>query len=283
MNGAGTTDTGRPSVDELLGRVDDAWRDADRLRGLVVDALDEGFGSEILPAAERVYAIDPDPERGVVLYALALRGCARHEQAEKVLMAHIRARGGRADTWFALAPLASWRDSANDVATALDNALRHDPDHADALVWGWKYHARHDGPDGADRWLADHARGSWRAAVMLGERALHGGDLDRALTLFGTACDLGPRRPEPLLRAARALAGAGYDVECVELVTSRWSGSRGALPLVEAVEAQLRLGRVSGAVFALARLRGVRDVEEDHPEVLDLYRRVERARAAAGL
>lgn len=273
----------RPNVDELLEQVEEAWRDADRLHALVMEALDAGFGSEILPAAERARTIDPDPERGVVLYALALRGCARHERAEAVILEHIKARGGRADTWFALAPLASWRGSPNDVGTALDNALRHDPDHADTLEWGWKYHARHGGPDRADQWLADRARGSWLASVMLGERALRAARLDRALEWFAAACDLGPRRPEPLLRAARALARAGHDTECVELVTSRWSGSCGALPLVEVVEAQLRLGRVSGAVFALARLRGVRDVEREHPQVLDLYRRVDRARLAADL
>ncbi|UOE18190.1 hypothetical protein NI17_015210 [Thermobifida halotolerans] len=273
----------QPSVDALLEAVDDAWDDADRLRALVRGALDAGFGPEILPAAERVRRLDPDLDRGAVLHALALRGCGRHEQAERELVAHIRARGGHADTWFALVPLAERRGSAADIATALANALRCDPNHAGALVWGWRYHTRQDGLARADRWLAEYAPDSWRATVMLGERALYQEEVERAVELFDAACERGPRRGEPLLRGARALARGGHDAECVELVLSRWSGSRGAEPLMEAIEAQLRLGRVADAVFALARLRGLRDVERDHPEAADLYRRVARARAEAGL
>ncbi|GLU49697.1 hypothetical protein [Nocardiopsis ansamitocini] len=275
----------RPTVDELLARVEDAWRDPARLRALVHDALDDGFGAEILPAARRVREIDPDLDRGVLLYALALRGCARHEQAEKILIAHVKARGGRADLWFALAPLASWRGSVNDVNTALDNALLHDPDHADALTWGWKFQSRQheDGGEHADQWLADRSGAGWRAGLMLGERALHHGRTDAALELFERSCDRAPRRAEPLLRAARALAGAGLDEECARLVLAHWSGSRGPWPLIELIEAQLRLGRIADAAFALARLRGVRDLGDAAPAAAEVSRRAEAARLAAGL
>ncbi|KUP95527.1 hypothetical protein AC529_17175 [Thermobifida cellulosilytica TB100] len=272
----------RPSVDELLEAVDAVWNDVDRLRALVHGALDAGFGPEVLPAAERVRVLDPDLDRGVVLYAQALSACGRDDRAEEELVRHIRARGGHADTWFALAGLADRRDDDEDVATALDQALRCDPDHADALVWGWRRHAERHGPQQADAWLAELAPGSWRATVMLGERVLYRDDVAQAVELFGAACARAGRRGEALRRAARALAARGHDAECVALVTAHWSASHGPLPLVEAIEAQLRLGRVSEAVLGLARLRGLRDAE-DHPEVADLYRRVEHLRAQHGL
>src|SRR5690606_14370184 len=136
----------RPSVDALLEAVDAVWDDIDRLRAIVRAALDAGFGPEVLPAAERVRDLDPDLDRGIVLYTSALRACGRHDRAERELVRHIEARGGHPDTWFALVGLAERRGSAEDAATALDNALRLDPDHADALVWGWRRHARDQGP-----------------------------------------------------------------------------------------------------------------------------------------
>lgn len=273
----------RPSVDALLEAVDAVWDDVDRLRAIVRAALDAGFGPEVLAAAERVRDLDPDPDRGIVLYTSALRACGRHDRAERELIRHIEARGGHPDTWFALVGLAERRGSAEDVATALDNTLRLDPDHADALVWGWRRHARAQGPQRADAWLAERAPDSWRATVMLGERALHRGEVESAVELFAAACRRGGRHGEPLRRAARALAARGRDAECAALVAAHWSASHGPLPLMEAVEAQLRLGRVADAALAVARLRGLGDVERDHPEVADLYRRVERARARHGL
>ena len=275
--------TERPSVDALLEAVDHVWNDVDRLRDLVRSALHEGFGPEVLPAAQRVRELDPDLDRGMVLYALALRACGRHVEAERELIRHIKGRGGHADTWFALVPLAERRGSTRDVATALANALRCDPDHREALVWGWRYHARQHGAEQADAWLAEQAPRSWRATLMLGERALHRGELDSALELFTAACTRGARHGEPLRRAARALAAQGHDTECISLVLSHWKASHGPLPLVTAIEAQLRLGRISDAVLAVARLRGLGEAERDHPEVAEVCRKVEQLRVHHGL
>ncbi|RCV55915.1 hypothetical protein [Marinitenerispora sediminis] len=268
---------------ELAERVAEAWHDPERLRSLVLGALDGGSGREVLPAAERLREIDEDAERGTLVLALALRGCAEHRRAEDVLLRHIRTHGGGADTWFALAPLASWRGSTADVDTALDNALRYDPDHADALAWGYKHQARRHGDEHAVRWLTERSRQSWRATVMLGELALHRGDAGSAVQLFASACDLRPRGPGPLAAAARALAAAGRDDECARLVVERWTGSCGPWPLIEAVEACLRRGRAGDAALALARLRGV-ELDADAVErAADLSLRVDAACLAAGI
>ncbi|MFC7327571.1 tetratricopeptide repeat protein [Marinactinospora rubrisoli] len=269
--------------DELAERVAGAWHDPERLRALVLGALDDGLGREVLPAAERLRDIDGDPERGTLVLALALRGCAEHRRAEDVLVRHIRAHGGSADTWFALAPLASWRGSTADVDTALDNALRYDPNHADALAWGYKHQARRHDDAHALRWLEQRARDSWRATVMLGELALHRGDVDAAVERFAAACALHPRRPGPLDAAARALAAAGYDDACARLVVAHWTGSCGPWPLIEAVEACLRRGRAADAALALARLRGVELSPEAAEWTADLSLRVDAACLAAGI
>lgn len=64
---------------------------------------------------------------------------------------------------------------------------------------------------------------------------------------------------------------------------AHWKASHGPLPLVEAIEAQLRLGRISDAVLAVARLRGLGDVERGCPEVAEVYRKVAQLRVQHGL
>ncbi|MGI5118848.1 tetratricopeptide repeat protein [Marinactinospora thermotolerans] len=261
----------------------EVWDDPDLLYAAVLRALDQGRAREALPAAERLRDIDDDAQRAVLAHALVLRACAEHARAENVLIRHIRARGGSADTWFALAPLASWRGSDRDVATALDNALRHDPDHPDALEWGYKYRLREEGPQAAAQWVAERSERSWRARIILGELELRGGDTQTALDLFETACRSAPSEPGPLAAAARILAAEGHDAICAALVRRHWTGSRGPLPLIEAIEADLRLGRPGDAALALARLRGLEIPQELVAVVADVRRRVEAACAARGL
>lgn len=267
---------------DLAGWVEDAWQDADRLRAIVYDALDEGRGAEVQNAAQRLLAIDDDLDRAAVTNALVLRMCAEHERAERDLRAHIKARGGVADTWFALAPLAAWRGDENDVNTVLDTALACDPNHADTLHWGWGYQRRHYGERWAATWLRDRTSGSWLALTMRGEHLLAWHDLDAAMQLFHDACREERRDPGPLVRATQALAEHGDDEATVQLVVRHWNGERGPWPLVTALEAQLRMDRIGEASLLMARLRGLSLSGDVHRIVIDLDRRVSAAARASG-
>lgn len=279
MTGAG----GAAPSGDLRSAVQAAWDDADRLREIITAALDRGEAAGLVAAARRLYAIDSYPEQAVGLLALVLRTNADHEGAERVLLDHLRKHGGDAETWFHLAPLAAWRGDVGDMDKALDNALYHDPNHAQALDWGFRQRQRTDGPEAAIHWLWRHSSESWRAHVMLGRQALEWGETARGIEYFRAATELAPHAPGPLAEGARALFDNGLDAEVPAFVLGRWRGTHGPTPMMYVVEAGLRSGNAAEAAMAVGRLRGL-DIPPAHREaVADLERRVQIACQEAGL
>ncbi|PRY01541.1 hypothetical protein [Allonocardiopsis opalescens] len=269
--------------EELAEWLRAAWDEPDRLHDLIVAALDEGRATEVREAARRLTEIDPEPARSAAVLALVKRTCADHQGAERVLLDHIRAHGGSAGIWFSLAPLAAWRGSENDVGTALGNALKYDPDHWETLHWGYRHYLRHGGAQAALDWLERYKARSWRAHLMIGTVLLDRGDREDAFACFEAACELAPNHPGPLSGVAEALLGAGLLAELADVVLRRWRGVHGPVPLIHAIEADLRLGRAADAALALSRLRGLRVPPETAGQVAELERRVRAACAAAGL
>lgn len=274
---------GESAAADTMGRLHAAWDDPDSLYQEITAALDSGVAAEVVPAARRLREIDPIAPRGANTLSLALRTCADHAGAERVLIDHLNRGHDDAFTWLNLAPLAAWRAAFDEVDEALDNALRVDPDYADALEWGFRHHQRHGGTDAALAWLADHAGRGWRAQVMLGRESLEFGDLEGALDAFGSACDAAPQRPEPLTAISEALASAGRPEELVDFVLRRWRGSHGPYPLLHAAEANLRLGSPGDAALNLSRLGGLQIPSECAEWARDLRQRVDEACDRAGI
>ena len=274
---------GAAPTGDLDAAVQAAWDDPERLRALITAGLDQGEATRLVAAARRLYAIDPYPERAVGLLALVLRTCADHEGAERVLLDHLRAHGGDAETWFHLAPLAAWRGNHADVETALNNALRYDPNHAQALDWGFRQRQRNDGAEAAIHWLWQHSEESWRAHVMLGRQALEWGETGRALEYFTAAAEMSPHDPGPLTEGGRALYDHGMDAELSSFVLARWRGTHGPMPVMFVVEAGLRGGKAAEAALAVGRLRGLIIPPAYTDAVADLERRVQEACQEAGL
>lgn len=240
--------TERPS---LRQRLQAAWESPDRLYHEITAALDSGVAAEVVPAARRLCEIDTIPARGANTLSFALRACADHAGAEQVLIDHLNRGHDDPYTWLNLAPLAAWRGALDDVDEALDNALRVDPDYADALEWGLRHHQRHGGTDAALLWLERRAANGWRARFIVGREALRLGDIDGALEAFGAACDAAPHRPEPMSAVSDLLAEGGRPEELADFVLRRWRGSHGPHPLLHAAEANLRLGRPGDAALTI--------------------------------
>lgn len=271
---------------DLQVRLHGAWNDPERLGALVLSALraaDPESGPDVLWAAERVFQTDDDYHRGVVVYTSALRDRAEYRKAEKLLRTHLKRHGANADVWFGLAPLAARRGDDRGVRTALDNALRHDPDHADALAWGYEYVLGGVGGSAAEDWLDDRSAHSWRGALMLADLALARGELNTAEDLYAHACGLAPRNSEMLMGCARSLTGRGYPQESANLVLRVWKASMGPQPMVHAVEALLDAGVAGQAAMAMTRLRGLHLDDRDLRVAEDLGERVRAACAAVGI
>src|ERR1700753_67587 len=59
------------------------WGNAEKLQAIILRALNDGFRSDVIGAAEQLYKIDP--ERGVYLWGTMLKDEGRLDEAEKVL------------------------------------------------------------------------------------------------------------------------------------------------------------------------------------------------------
>src|SRR5687768_9075418 len=62
-----------------------AWNDPDKLYGIIVMALNDGFRTDVLTAAERLHHIDPDRARGTCAWGVVLMEEGRLDDAERVL------------------------------------------------------------------------------------------------------------------------------------------------------------------------------------------------------
>lgn len=273
-------DAGGQAVRERLWAV---WDDPDGLYREITAALDSGIATEVMPAAKRLREIDTIPARGANTLSFVLRTCADHAGAEQVLIEHLNNGYDDPYTWLNLAPLAAWRAAFDEVDEALDNALRVDPDYADALEWGFRHHQRHDGAEAARVWLEQHAGRGWRAHFMLGRESLGIGDVEAAFASFAAACDAAPHRPDALTAVSDLLARAGRPQELVDFVLRRWRGSQGVYPLLYAAEANLVLGLPGDAALSISRLRGVAVPPESREWIADVERRVQEACARAGI
>lgn len=272
-----------PESHSLVADLGTAWHDPERLHALIIQALDRGWAEEVVGAAYRLREIDAESKHSTNLLSLVLRTCADHAGAERVLNEHLHLHGPDALVLFNLAPLAAWRGDGAGVMRALDGALRCDPNLPEALDWGFRYLQRQEGTAAALAWLQEHVRESWRARTMLGQHALARGDLEYALELFGSACDLAPHDPGPLTTASEALADDRKPTHLVDFVLRRWRGSHGPVPLILAIEANLNLGRAGDAALGVSRLRGVTIPPKLREHVAELESRVIAARREAGL
>src|ERR1700754_135815 len=70
----------------LLPQLQAKWNNADELYGLIVNALNDGFCTEIDAASRQLVAIDPTVERGHVIRAIVLMKNGALGEAERVLL-----------------------------------------------------------------------------------------------------------------------------------------------------------------------------------------------------
>lgn len=86
-----TREDRRDSV--LLGNIKKAWDKPDELYGMIVTALNDGFRSNIVEAAQHLHDIDPDPVRGACVSGIVLLEKGRLAETEAVFKKHIAKHG----------------------------------------------------------------------------------------------------------------------------------------------------------------------------------------------
>ena len=202
----------------LLPQLQAKWNNADELYGLIVNALNDGFCTEIDAASRQLVAIDPNVERGHVIRAIVLMKNGALGEAERVLL-DASAKVGETGT--ILTNLAKIQEAHGDVLKAdatLWKALLQDPNQQNGLEWWLARERDRGGEDGYVAALNKVAElpGSWRATLYLGRSQLANGNLAAALDLFRTVLVQAGKNRDALLTISGDLGNAGKIAELVD-------------------------------------------------------------------
>jgi tetratricopeptide (TPR) repeat protein len=201
---------------------------------VLVQALRDGFATEVLPFVEHLAQIDPTPERGQVLLAATLLELQRPADAELVLRGLIARRG---ESPLALVNLARARQvlAGPDEARPLYwRALELDPNLEDALA---SYVALEQTGQPASAALAAHGRvaalpDAWRARLWIARQHLEQRQLAPALKLYDEALERAPRPvPADLLQQMSGdLGNHAHLPELLQLTAPYYDVSLHGLP-----------------------------------------------------
>ena len=214
-----TKDVWRKNV--LPGTLKSNWDKPDQLAGIIIGALSDGFRSDVIAAAEHLYQIDPQPERGTCVWAVVLNEEGNHIEAEKVLRGYIAKHGENGSVLTNLAKVYAKRSHHREAEEILWHALKIDPNQDNGLGW---YTAIHKDRGGEVAWLKALHRiaalpGSWRAQLWLARSALQSKDLESALAYYHQALShVKPPVPTDLLgQMSGDLGNAAHLPELLQL------------------------------------------------------------------
>lgn len=133
----------------LPGSIESNWNNADALYNVIVGALTDGFRAEVIEAVSHLYEIDPHPDRGACIWGIVLMEETRLDEAENVFRKFLNERGANGTILTNLAKVYSKRNDNAKAEEILWQALEHDPNQDNGLMWYYAIHCERSGDAGA--------------------------------------------------------------------------------------------------------------------------------------
>lgn len=210
----------------LVPTLEEAKEDLERLYGVIVAALTDGYAADVLPYAHFLADRDPSPARGAALVGAVHLAMNAVDDAERVLEASLARDGRDALVLANLARVFEARGDDERVGTLLWEALTLDPNHGFTFGWFVDRARQKGGPEGTRMACETVAAlpGSWRARLVRAGYSLAHGRFDEAATYHAEALALAPD-PIPsdlLLQLSGDLGKAGQFETLVTLVRPRF-------------------------------------------------------------
>jgi tetratricopeptide (TPR) repeat protein len=238
--------------DVLLPNLQTNRNNPDALYDIIIAALNDDFGADVLESARYLAEHDPQPQRGAMVLGLVLLQLKDHEGARAILERAIARHGENA---YLLANLARAHAAGGDDERAQEliwRALQLEPNEEGTLNW---MIGAANSRGGSDAVLVAYARaaalpGSWRAQLWLARDALERGDLAEATRLYEEA--LARAKPVPaslLMQLSGDLGNRGHTDLLVRLTQPRFDLALHGLT----VGNNLLRGYVELGMFAQAR------------------------------
>lgn len=236
----------------LPASIEANWQKPDELYGIILGALNGGFRSSIVEAAEHLQEIDPQPVRGAAIWGVVLIEEGKLDEAEGVFRTFLSTHGEHAIILTNLAKVHLKRHDQKEAEALLWRALELEPNQDHALGWYVSLLKDRDGEEASFEGLKRAARlpGSWRAALWLARKALQGGALDAALDLYRESLDGAPK-PVPsdlLMQMSGDLGNAGQTRHLIDLTEPQFDlPAHGLMVGNNLIKAHLTLGELDAA------------------------------------
>jgi tetratricopeptide (TPR) repeat protein len=249
----------------LPGTIKPNWNKPDDLYAVVLAALNDGFRSDVIPAAEQLFKIDHDPVRGACVWGIVLMEEGRLDEAEKVFRNFIAKHGENGIILTNLAKVYSKRNQNAESERILWRALEVDPNQDNGLGWYWSIHKEREGEPAGEEALRRVAANpkSWRAQLWLARTALQSRDPEKALALYHESLSRAgnPVPADLLAQMSGDLGNAGHLPEILTLAKPHFVADVHGLQVGNnLIKAHLDLGQLDAArsvldqLYALKRL-----------------------------
>jgi tetratricopeptide (TPR) repeat protein len=205
----------------LIQNLQQVWNDPEKLYGIIMASLNEGFASDVLDAARQFRVIDPVPIRGACILGIVLMENNVLDEAEAIFTAFMKENGESGVILTNLAKLYSKRGNSLKSEETLWRALELDPNQENGLGWYERIHHERGGP--AESQFALHRiaaiPSSWRAQAWLARTELEKRQIDKAMIYYTESLSR-VKRPVPtdlLMQISGDLGRNGYLPELLTL------------------------------------------------------------------
>ncbi len=257
----------------LPDQFEQADDDADRLYGVIVIALTDGFFAEALEPARHLFVIDPDEERATNVLGIALMRTGGLDEAEKLYQEYLAKECPSGVIFTNLAKIYSSRGEDARAERTLWTALQVDPNQDAGLKWWGAIHRERGGDQGyweAMRSVAE-LPGSWRAQLWLARKQLSEGDSAGAVATYREVLPAAVIDGEALTMISGDLGDHGCSRDSLDLVGPVYDPvTHGPYPGLNLIQACIETGDKARGRELLGSVESLR--RYDLVESLDMLR-----------
>jgi tetratricopeptide (TPR) repeat protein len=173
-------------TDVLPSSIKSNWDKPDQLYGIIFNSLNDGFRSDLIAAAQQLYKIDTQHDRGACVWGIVLMEEGRLNEAEKIFRDFIAKYGENGSILTNLAKVYARRKDNSKAEVILWHALEIDPNQNNGMGWYEVIHRERGGEEAGQAALHRIAAlpSSWRAQLWLARFALKSKNLEQAIAYY---------------------------------------------------------------------------------------------------
>lgn len=246
--------------DNVLGaNIQKVWNQPDDLSNMILSALNDGFHSEVVAAAEHLHQIDPNPVRSACIWGIVLLESGQLDRAEMIFRNFLAGHGEDGAILTNLAKVYAKREDDAQAEELLWHALEVDPNQDNAVLWYQAIQRERGGEAAAQAAMERLAAlpGSWRAQLWLARARLQSRQLEPALYYYRESLSRVPR-PIPadlLMQISGDLGNAAHLPEALALTEPHFDPAIHGLQVGNnLIKAHLDLGQLDAARHILDQL-----------------------------